>query len=533
MYHDINLHRTANLNNDLTARFRRLLQTQSRNSKWLACVSPLALAACGGGVDDTNILDDEIDDENPSLDDEQVSLGSSPILQKLEFDISNVDLKSLPWLTPASGGFFGEAVKVSGEDIDYVVIPAMFDVDHGTNVTDQIEGHLFVFESDGTSFSQANDVIVTGFTFHPYLIDLDGDGVDEIIGVPNGEDGRVILEDSDVFTKPFSYNLVTGTVEYFGNAAWQHSFGFADVNYDGTDDLIIAPIGDNPVSVVYNLMDFSEIEIDHAFTGHNEGEIAFGDIDGDGLVEFFETNSTWMASTDDGNLYFKIYEIDTNGSVSLQQTQKFGELDGGRYEHKAWNGNEADLYHTGTAFGYEFNLIHQWHSEFIDIDNDDDDDLVMIFSINNNEQENRLDALDAGTSFEGPIKIVTVKNVDGVFSYDTLDVIDVDADFVGKGWTFEDLNRDGYVDMYLDINLMVPDFSGSDLIDRIWINDGTGSFISITDVNEVPLFDDSFLSAGEFTVLEINDTLTLVGISSNLDGTDLSFVSLPISELIA
>lgn len=488
---------------------------------------PLALAACGGG--------DEIHLEPPEQGSDGANLLDKGITQKLAFDVSEIDLNSLQWLTPAAGGYFGESVKVDAGEPTFVVIPAMFDVEHGSSPNEPIAGNLIVFRESEGSFVQVGSVSVTGFAHHLFVLDLNGDGVQEVIGVPNGEDGRVIIDEvRDAHTKPFIYDVLGNEITYFGVAAWQHAYGFADINYDGINDLIVAPIGSDPapVSRVYNLIDFSEIEIDHEFLGHAEGEIAFADIDGDGLVEFVETDDAWSAASGDGNLYLNIYEVSEGGVVSLQQQEKIGELDGEIYNLQSWNSDDVTGYPTGFAFGKEFNTLHRWHSEFIDIDSDGDRDLLMIYSIDNNQIQSRLDSIEAGVEYEAPIVIVTIDNESGSFDFNSLQLVEVNADFVGKGFTFADFDGDGYVDMYLDINLMPPNFEGSDLGDRFWLNDGNGKFSSAGAAADDSIYGKEFMSAGEYTVLEINDILTLVGFTSNLDGSDLSFISLPIAEII-
>lgn len=487
----------------------KLLNKFKKNK--LSTLSPLGLtlAACGGGSK-----------EGP------ISI-SQALPQKIPFDISSVNLNGLPWLTPASGGFFGKPGLINNGGQNIIIIPAMFDVEHGSFQNNTPEGHLFVFIRENGVFKQAENINFVGAP-RPYLYDFNNDGVDEIVGITTGEDGRTIQSEADVGTRPFYYDFMDGNVIYFGATRWQHASAFEDVNYDGIPDLIAAPIGYEPQSVVYNILDFSEISIQHIFKGHGEGEIAFTDLDGDGLLEFVETDSSWDGALNNNALMINVYEINMDGSVAKVQSVQFGELDGNRFLFKEWNGAEESNYYTGNAFGIDFNLLHRWHSEFIDIDGDLDEDLLLIYSIMNNPSD--LSILDL--NYVNAIHIITIDAVDGALDYSTLVVTPIPANSISKSSSFMDLDGDSFIDMYLDIDLMSSSSTGSHLGDRIWLNDGSGHFNPIGDRADDSLYGDKFMSGGEYSIYEIDGELYLAGVTSQLSGSDLSFISIPINDII-
>lgn len=478
-------------------------------------LSPLALAACGGGSSDGEV---------------EQHVGGSPSqlsAHKISFDVTNLNLQSLEWLTPAASGNFGRTASSDDNGQYTILINAMFDVEHGSIQSNAQEGHLFTYTLEDGLFSQTDHKIFVGAP-RPYLHDFNGDGIDEIVGVTLGEDGRLIRSEADVATRPFYLNPVNGNIVYFGESQWHHAYAFQDINYDGIPDLIVAPIGYQPRSIVYNIADFTEIEIQHQFQGHAEGDIPFTDLDGDGLLEFVETDSSWDGLSNNNALMINLYEVNVNGTVSNIQSIKFGELDGGRFSYTEWNALDANSYYTGNAFGVDFNLLHRWHGEFIDIDGDLDEDLILIYSIDNNPS----DLPPEHPDYVNPIHIITIDSEGGVLDYSTMNVTKVAANFVGKGWSFKDLNEDGFVDMYLDINLMAPSFTGSDLGDRIWLNDGHGKFSPVGNRADDSLYGREFMSSGEYSIYDINGANYLAGITSMLDGSDLSFVLVPISEIL-
>jgi hypothetical protein len=478
-------------------------------------LSPLVLTACKGSSSDGE--------------EEQAGNSSSSQLaaHKIPFDVTNLNLQSLPWLTPAASGTFGRTASTSNESKYVIMIPAMFDVEHGSIQTDAPEGHLFIYTLENGLFSQTDDIIFVG-TPRPYLYDFNGDGIDEVVGITLGEDGRLIRNEADVATRPFYFNPVDGSIVYFGENQWHHASAFQDINYDGIPDLIVAPIGYEPQSKVYNIVDFSEIIIQHQFKGDAEGDIPFSDLDGDGLLEFVETDSSWDGVSNDNALMLDLYEVNMDGTVSNIQSIKFGELDGGRFSHTEWNGQDPNNYYTGNAFGVSFNLLHRWHGEFVDIDGDTDEDLILIYSIDINPSNLSPEHPD----YQNPIHIITIDSVNDALDYSTMTVTNVEANFVGKGWSFKDLNDDGFIDMYLDINLMAPDFTGSDLGDRIWLNDGYGQFTPVGDRADDSLYGREFMSSGEYSIYNINEAPYLAGITSMLDGSDLSFILIPINDII-
>ncbi|MDG1003372.1 MAG: hypothetical protein P8N58_00680, partial [Emcibacteraceae bacterium] len=73
---------------------------------------------------------------------------------------------------------------------------------------------------------------------------------------------------------------------------------------------------------------------------------------------------------------------------------------------------------------------------------------------------------------------------------------------------------------------------GSDLGDRIWLNDGSGLFNPIGDRADDSLYGKEFMSSGEYSIYDMDGELYLAGVTSQLNGSDLSFISIPINDII-
>lgn len=464
---------------------------------------------------------------------ETVNLPFTGILQKTALDVSNVNFWGRDFWTPAAGGNVGKARIIALHDGDYLVVPVTFDKTHGEiyPIGTPFSGEIWLFPFDGVKFGELQTVQVNGVGT-PYGYDVDNDGVNEIVMVSGGEDGRHISSIEDVATRALVFDYETGDVVYFGDPAWMHGVGFADINYDGSPELIVAPIGYDPpaVSAVYDLSTLQQVDFDFLFNGSGEDNIPFGDLDGDGLLEFIETYTVFDA--EDGSLYLNVYEIERNGTVVEKQSIEIGSLDGGEYTYSLWTQkDEYQTAKTGSAFGVNFLTFHRWHAEIVDIDGDGSQDFFGIFSLEQEPYENLTPAMDSGVDYGWPIHVVSIFGDGSDLNYDTLKVTQITSYHVGKGWRLFDFNYDGHLDLYTDNNLT---YSGSmenvtsTLSNRIWINDSTGGFAAIGSVDKFSLPDNQFIATGEFSIHIIDDIPHLIGFSSALDGSNLSFISAPL-----
>lgn len=551
---------------------------QKRTKAFILSPITFALAACGGGVNEANQNADLIDEEARTDDsttfvleafraydeveilpvdqglyevrlwedsftarsgdtiyfsdsDETVILPDEGILQKTPLDVSNVNFWGREFWTPAAGGNVGKAKIIGLHDGDYLVVPVSFDKVYGEiyPVGTPFSGEIWLIPFDGLSFGEMQNVPVNG-AGTPFGYDVDGDGVNEIVMVSGGEDGREITSIDDVATRPLVFDFETGEIDYFGDAAWMHGVGFADINYDGAPELIVAPIGYDAESSVYDLSTLQKIDFDFLFDGSGEDNIPFGDIDGDGLLEFIETTTVFDAV--DGNLYLDVYELELKGGVVKTQSIEIGSLDGGEYTYKLWNSmDQYQTAKTGSAFGVDFLTFHRWHAEITDIDGDGNNDFFGIFFLEQQPYDDLDPAMAAGTEYSWPTYVISIFGDGTQLDYETLQVTQITAYHVGKGWRLFDFNSDGYLDLYLDNNLTYSgsmDNVTSGLANRIWINDTYGSFNAIGSTNGFSLPDNQFMGAGEFSVQLIDEIPHLVGFTSALDGSNLSLIAAPL-----
>ena len=135
-----------------------------------------------------------------------------------------------------------------------------------------------------------------------------------------------------------------------------------------------------------------------------------------------------------------------------------------------------------------------------------DEDLLLIYSIYNNPSGLQSEDLN----YLNPIHIITIDAVDGALDYSTLEVTPVPANFVGRGWSFMDLDEDSFIDIY----------------------DGSGLFNPIGDRADNSLYGKEFMSSGEYSIYDIDGELYLAGGTSLLNCSDLSFISIPIIDII-
>ena len=281
-----------------------------------------------------------------------VLLPQTGLMQKTAIDISNFDLHGRSWWTPAASGNLGKTKILELHDGQYLVTTLMFDYPQkqAQSTETPISGEVLLIPFDGISFGNLQNITVAGGT--PYSFDVDSDGLAEIVMVGGSEDGRLISSFDDVAAKPFILDTETGNITYFGDSAWMHAVGFADLNYDGSADLIVAPIGYDPVSAVYDLATLEEIPIEFQFNGNGEDNIPFGDIDGDGLIEFVETPNIWNAIN--GKLYLNVYEVGLDGVVTAKQQLEIGSLNEADYTYTEWTSDQPQTVQTGTVFGVDF-----------------------------------------------------------------------------------------------------------------------------------------------------------------------------------
>ena len=73
---------------------------------------------------------------------------------------------------------------------------------------------------------------------------------------------------------------------------------------------------------------------------------------------------------------------------------------------------------------------------------------------------------------------------------------------------------------------------GSDPVDRIWLNNGIGLFNPIGDRADDSLYGKEFMSSGEYSIYDIDGELYLAEGTSLLNCSDLSFISIPIIDII-
>ncbi|MCG9971488.1 FG-GAP-like repeat-containing protein, partial [Christiangramia crocea] len=336
-------------------------------------------------------------------------------------------------------------------------------------------GNNFVLNDNPNFFGKSNSGLAAA--------DIDGDSDIDFIHT-----GSYLIPDPTGF---YSY-LNTHIYVNDGNGQFSSSIGFEGKGYDGNYYnkkalITFADVdGDNDMDAVLSGRTSSyDIESDlylndglgnftkHAsFLGVVDGDMAFGDIDGDDDQDFFIMGKIATSGNESIN---KLYLNDGNGEFSEDLNYNLPEVynsaiaiadvDGDNNNDILITGTNANsfrggelsfLYYNDGEANFSHNILNtsQGDIDFTDVDNDGDQDILRSITI------------DWGTSY------TNLYLNDGTGDSFSL----IETDFMnGSGNAskeFADVDNDGDVDLLISGYL----YSTGETITKLYLNDGTANF---------------------------------------------------------
>jgi predicted nucleotidyltransferase len=337
--------------------------------------------------------------------------------------------------------------------------------------------------------------------------DVDNDGDEDVLII-----GRL---NSGALSSKLYINLGTGSfVEALDTpfeGLWLGSIAFSDVDGDGDEDVLITGVNNsnNPSSKLYvndGLGNFTE-DMGALFDGVWLGSIAFSDVDGDG-----DEDVLIMGETNSGGLISKLYTNDGLGSFIEEKDTPFDGIRSGSVAFSDIDSDgDSDVLIAGLTDSNE--LISKLYrnnglGEFIEELNTPFEGVLassIAFSDVNNDGD--LDILITGRNFLGNrISKLYANDGLGIFT----EVIGTPFDGVAaSSIAFSDVDGDGDEDV-----LIMGETNSNELISKLYINDGLGSF---TEQQDTP-FDGVWFSSIAFSDVDGDgdpDLLITGGINSN------------------
>jgi len=430
-------------------------------------------------------------------------------------------------------GNFSEVTDSTFEPIQKVSI-AFADVDGDNDLDVLITGDNTAFQriaklytNDGVgNFSEDTSASFVGVSEGSIAFaDVDGDNDLDILitGEKASSQPTAILYLNDSIG---NFSAVTGT-SYEG--VFESSLAFGDV--DGDNDIDVLIIGKTnpyqPTARLYtndgdgNLEEVSGTPFEAVY----DGSIAFGDVDGDNDLDVLITGKN-ISNFKTANLYLNdgsgnftlvsspfpiVYrssiafaDVDGDNDLDVLIT---GELSSASRKTKLYV-NDSTGYFSNVS-GVPFEKVSQSSIAFADVDGDNDMDLLITGELNSNNPITKLYSNDGSGIFSEVTDIpfyavydgsVAFADVDGDNDIDVVitgnDSLDqktatlytndgygifskfISTPFVGvdqSSLSFADVDQDGDMDL-----LITGEDSSSQIISRLYANDGTGIFSEVT-----------------------------------------------------
>ncbi len=301
----------------------------------------------------------------------------------------------------------------------------------------------------GTNSIQVNildsgqSIFTGGSCRNAELGDLDGDGDLDAYIVRRGANDRIIINDGQG-------NFTLDPNEYIGNFA--NGVEFAELDNNPGLDIYVSVDGANKVLVNDGAGNFSILPQDYLTGGTRSS--ALGDFDQNGTIDVFEGNlrvykRAWL---NDGNAVFTItselYQATSTLDVETADLNGDGLQDifsagSGNAHHIFFGNGDGTFTLSSNSYGENAN---SWDVELGDLDGDGD---IDAFIANDNETPNE----------------VYLNNGQGLFT-----LAGQYGDAANPAVALGDLDGDGDLDAY------VASVSGVTNPDRIWLNNGDGTF---------------------------------------------------------
>ena len=265
--------------------------------------------------------------------------------------------------------------------------------------------------------------------------DVDGNGyVDLFVVGGNSEPNHFYSNEGGIFTE-IGANLGLDLVH------WASGPAFGDIDGDGDLDLFIGAVEGDTFSLFENRSgQFVDITLTSGISLNAEtiGSATFYDYDEDGFLDLFLAH--WGTERDVREDTETV--LRNNGDLTFTNTS-------------VESGISNDLIESGSDWSYTPN--------FSDIDNDGDGDLLMTSDFIESQ--------------------VYRNNSDGTFTRVT--DRDVIKDQSGMGAAVGDFDNDGDMDWFVTSIYNLDDVGGTHFGNRLYSNDGTGTFTDITDESAV------------------------------------------------
>jgi hypothetical protein len=345
---------------------------------------------------------------------------------------------------------------------------------------------LYIGQSDGSLIDEAEDRfdsfsdMSTQLSQAAYAVDVDDDGDLDLFVANRGDRNRVHLNDG-------SGNFTDASVGMAAQGSASLASTFMDINGDGHLDMFVSahflgpsegwsledPGDATPAELYLSNGDGTYRDISHklpeaALLGYTNAA-GLLDIDQDGLVELYVAND-FGALTHHNHLYritptgntVEFTDISEETGTELQifgMGIAYADLNGDSLPElliTSWDElvllestPGAPYFDSAVSRGitHEYGLRDvAWGPEFGDLDNDGDEDLYVVFGYLEYGEEDGL-----ANPVEQPDALF-VQQEDGTFTQEA-EAWGLDNASVGRGFSFVDLNFDGFLDIILrDLN---------------------------------------------------------------------------------
>tara|TARA_B110000037_G_scaffold222363_1_gene296859 strand:+ start:1112 stop:2791 length:1680 start_codon:yes stop_codon:yes gene_type:complete len=443
-----------------------------------APVIAVTLFGCGGGKDDTSIVGTGIEDTG------EVDPGAPALLESGEAVVcAEPELRTTlgPYFELDAGANWASQVDPSTQYGRGVAV-ADFSGDGAYDIFIPNLGRdqLYIDQGDGSFIDEAVDrfdtfsQMVTERSQAAYAVDVDDDGDLDLFVANRGNINRVHLNDG-------SGNFTNANVGMAAQGAASLAATFMDINGDGHLDMFVSahflgpsegwsledPGDATPAELYLSNGDGTYRDISHklpeaALLGYTNAA-GLLDIDQDGLVELYVAND-FGALTHHNHLY----RITPSGNTVVltdisEETGTEMQMFGMGIAYADLNGDTlpellltswdelillestpgAPYYDSAASRGitHEYGLRDvAWGPEFGDLDNDGDEDLYVVYGYLEGGEEDGL-----ANPVEQPDALF-VQEEDGSFTQEA-EAWGLDNKGVGRGFSFVDLNFDGFLDI--------------------------------------------------------------------------------------
>ena len=443
-----------------------------------APVIAVTLFGCGGGKDDTSIVGTGIEDTG------EVDPGAPALLESGEAVVcAEPELRTTlgPYFELDAGANWASQVDPSTQYGRGVAV-ADFSGDGAYDIFIPNLGRdqLYIDQGDGSFIDEAVDrfdtfsQMVTERSQAAYAVDVDDDGDLDLFVANRGNINRVHLNDG-------SGNFTNANVGMAAQGAASLAATFMDINGDGHLDMFVSahflgpsegwsledPGDATPAELYLSNGDGTYRDISHklpeaALLGYTNAA-GLLDIDQDGLVELYVAND-FGALTHHNHLY----RITPSGNTVVltdisEETGTEMQMFGMGIAYADLNGDTlpellltswdelillestpgAPYYDSAASRGitHEYGLRDvAWGPEFGDLDNDGDEDLYVVYGYLEGGEEDGL-----ANPVEQPDALF-VQEEDGSCTQEA-EAWGLDNKGVGRGFSFVDLNFDGFLDI--------------------------------------------------------------------------------------